>query len=117
MSLLDRLINAAWGAVLGALLGVLGWLLYGLAHSLTYRGPAIDPVLRHWLIWGSLGFGVLGLLMGDRMRELASNCFAAILSFEFEDLRSAPGGVLGMVLMALLLAAIWFTTPTPALSK
>ena len=111
MSLSDRLINAIVGAVLGALLGVLGWLLYGLAHSLTYRGPAIDPVLRHWLIWGGVGFGVLGLLAGKRVGDWASNCFAAILSFEFEDQRSAPGGAWGMVLIALLLAAIWFTTP------
>ncbi len=47
--LLDRLGYALIGLFFGALIGVAGWWLYGVAHSVRYRGPGMDPLLRHWV--------------------------------------------------------------------
>ena len=63
----DRITYAFIGAIFGALIGVGCWWLYGLAHSLNYDGPGIDPVLRHWVTYAGGAFGVIGFLLRQRL--------------------------------------------------
>lgn len=112
MTLIDRLIYALMAAFFGALLGGVGWWLYGMANSLTYSGHPLDPVFRHWVIGGAAGFGVLGFVMGARVADVAGDAFNAMLHFEFSEVPYRTASVLALLLFcALLLAAIWFTTP------
>lgn len=112
MQLADRIGYAMLSAFLGALIGVAGWWLYGLAHSLNYAGPAIDPVLRHWLACSATVFAVLGFAFKDTAADFVADTMSAIVHFEFNDTpgNAARYGVL-LVLLAICIAAIWFSTP------
>lgn len=110
--LLDRLGYALIGLFFGALIGVAGWWLYGVAHSVRYRGPGMDPLLRHWVQYGGAIFGVLGFLLRERAADVVADTLSAMFHFEFNP---APGrvasAVLGCVVLVIAVAAIWFTSP------
>ena len=112
MQLFDRFGYALISAVFGLVIGFAGWWLYGTAHSLNYDGPGMDPVLLHWLRSTVAVFAVLGLVFKEAAADFVADTFNAILHFEFDD---SPGHTvrwfMSLVLFALLIAAIWFTTP------
>jgi len=111
---LDRLGYALIGAFFGALVGVAGWWLYGLAHSLSYDGPGMDPVLRHWVQYSAAAFAVLGFIFRARAADAVADTVSGILHFEFDETpgQAASALVLCVVLvLVLVIAAIWFTSP------
>jgi hypothetical protein len=112
MPLTDRIGHAAVNALFGALLGVVCWWLYGLAHSLNYDGPAMDPVLRHWVLWLAAIFALLGFFFGARAGEFMVDAWDAVIHFELND---APGKganlALSLAFLAILIAVLWFTVP------
>lgn len=112
MQLWDRLVYAFISALFGAAIGTAGWWLYGMAHSLNYDGPSMDPVLRHWLLSSIALFGVLGFIFQQMAADFAGDTISAILHFEFND---TPGNgtrwFVALVFVAICIAAIWFTTP------
>ncbi len=112
MPISERATYACFGAFLGGVLGVVGWWLYGLAHSLNYDGPGMDPVLRHWLQVCAGLFAVLGAVFGRVVFDLVADALAAVISFERNDVSHKAEGFYALVLLAILLAAIWFTTPS-----
>ena len=113
MAIVDRVTYAIIGAVLGALIGVACWWLYGLAHSLNYFGPGIDPMLRHWLTYSGGAFAAIGFLFRQRLGDAVGDTIGAIFHFE-QNL--APEGRVSplfvLVFLALIIAAIWFTVPS-----
>lgn len=110
MALTERLTFALIGLFFGVLLGAACWWLYGLAHSLNYDGPGMDPKLRHWITCSGAAFAALGFLFRDRVGEFVGDVIGAIFHFECDD---TPGKhaspLLGCVFLAIIVAAIWFT--------
>ena len=113
MSLLDRLEYALISGLFGCALGALCWWLYGMAHSLNYDGPGMDPALRHWLTGAGGSFAVLGAVLGAKAADVVGDVLNAIFHFEYND---TPGhgarAVVMLVMTALMIAALWFTAPT-----
>lgn len=108
-----RVTYALISAVFGALVGVVCWWLYGLAHSLNYDGPGIDPVLRHWLTYVPAVFAVLGFVLRERSGEIVGDTLSAIFHFEMNDTSGQSlGAVASIVLLLILIAVIWFTVPS-----
>lgn len=113
MAIIDRLTYALLGLLFGALIGVACWWLYGLAFSLNYQGPGLDPVLRHWVTWIGGAFSVLGFLLRERFGDFIGHTISVIFYFEADSARgSAASALLGLVFLALAIAAAWFTLPT-----
>jgi hypothetical protein len=112
MAIAERITYALIGAFLGALLGVACWWLYGLANSLSYYGPGIDPVLRHWLVGMGGGFSLLGLVFRERLGNIVGDTLNAIFHFEIGE---APDGRSGPVVIwlfvAIVIAVTWLTVP------
>ena len=112
MNIFDRLGYAFISGFFGALIGLAGWWLYGEAYSLNYSGPAMDPVLRHWLIGCIAVFAVLGFVFKEQAADFVGDTINVFFHFE---LNSAPGYiaryVLFLVLVVICIAAIWYTTP------
>jgi len=110
--LLDRLGYALIGAFFGSIIGIAGWWLYGVAHSLNYSGPGMDPVLRHWVQYSGGAFAAWGVVFRERAADAVGDTVSAILHFEFDE---APGrtasALVSCVVLAITLAAIWFTSP------
>lgn len=109
---MDRVIYALIGSLFGALVGVLGWWLYGLAHSLNYDGPAMDPVLAHWLRWSVAAHAILGFVLKDKIGDVIGDTLSAI--FLFETNQTSGAGVrtiAALVYIAIVVAAIWHMTP------
>ena len=111
MGFFDRLTYAALGGLFGALLGLLGWFLYGLSYSLRYVGPGMDPVLRHWVAGLGTTFAVLGFVFGARSADWLGDALSAVFHFEMDQHHKRPSAVFTLVLLALLVAAIWFSAP------
>ena len=113
MPLSERISHAVFGAVLGALVGLVGWWLYGLGHSLRFNGPGIDPVLRHWVQACALVFGIVGAAVGPVVMDAVSDVFAAILNAELDtrDNRSYTTAFCVLVVLLIALAIVWFTAP------
>jgi hypothetical protein len=112
MKLGDRITYAFWGAILGVLVGACCWWLYGLAHSLNYRGPEMDPILRHWIVWSGTSFAMIGFIFRIGVIEIIGDAIIAILHFEINDApRQSAGPVVGFFFLAIAIAAIWFTVP------
>jgi len=112
LAIVDRVAYALLGGVSGLLIGAAGWWLYGLAHSLHYDGPGMDPLLRHWLTWSGAGFAALGFLLRQRITQAASDTFTAIFHFELDYAPEARwGAIVALVFMAIVIAAIWFSVP------
>ncbi len=113
MAIIDRITYAFLGMLFGTLIGVACWWLYGLAFSLNYQGPGLDPVLRHWVSWIGGTFGVLGFLFRERVGDFIGNTISIIFHFEADSARGSPvSAVFGLVLLAIIIAAAWFTLPT-----
>lgn len=112
MRLSERITHALIGAVLGAGVGLAGWWLYGLAHSLQHTSPMWDPVMRHWVYSCGALFAVLGALFGQAVMSMLADAVSAILSFELGDVQRHASGFYALVLLAIVLVAIWFTTPS-----
>lgn len=109
----DRITYAFIGAIFGALIGVGCWWLYGLAHSLNYYGPGIDPVLRHWVTYAGGAFGVIGFFLRQRLGDAVGDTIGAIVHFEAnESPRRRASPFLVLVFLAIIVAAIWFSVPT-----
>jgi hypothetical protein len=106
---MDRLSYAFIGAVLGAVLATVCWWLYGLALSLRYSGPGIDPQLIHWVKVLGGAFAILGFAFKDKVGSLAGDALAGIFNFEANH---APTEHVSwwQVLLTVVLAAglLWF---------
>ena len=112
MSLFDRLSYALISGFFGAIVGAAGWWLYGEAHSLNYNGPAMHPVLQHWLQYSIAAFAALGFILKDHAGEVVGDTFSAIFHFEINSTSDQNIRVVGsLVFLAACIAAIWFTTP------
>ena len=105
----DHLGHTLIGAVVGMIIGVIGWWLYGLAHSLNYSGPGMDPVLKHWLTWAGLSYAVLGLVLRERSADLFAATISAIFHFEIDQAPRNSGLLVNLIFSVILVAAIWFT--------
>ncbi|MBT9540419.1 hypothetical protein [Thiobacillus sp.] len=113
MAIVDRITYALIGALFGALVGVACWWLYGLAHSLNYHGPSIDPVLRHWVTYAGWAFAAIGFLFRQRLANVIGDTINAIFHFEVDIAPDERRGlVVGLVFLVIIVAAIWFTVPT-----
>ena len=114
LTVLDRVAFGAKGAVAGLPLGVLGWWLYGMAHSLNYHGLKMDPILVHWLTWMSAVMAVLGIVFGPLVGLAIRDTLLAAFHFEIGTYPRNPSAWLAIVLLSILAAAIWFSTPNLA---
>jgi hypothetical protein len=113
MAIGERITYAAIGGVFGALVGVACWWLYGLAHSLNYDGPGMDPVLRHWLTYVTAAFAAFGFVFRERIGDIVGDTLNAIFHFEINDTPgNSVGAVAAVVFLAIAIAAIWFTVPS-----
>ena len=110
-TIVDRLGYGLLGAAFGSLFGTIGWWLYGLAHSLNYDGPGMDPILRHWITWAGGTFAVFGLLFGPLLGGLIGDTIAAIFHFEMGVSPRNPSLGMSLIFIAIVAAAIWFTVP------
>ena len=113
MAIVDRITYAFIGAIFGALIGVACWWLYGLANSLNYYGPGMDPVLRHWVTYAGGAFGVIGFLFRERVGDTIGDTISAIFHFEANERpgeRTNP--IVALVFIAIIVAAIWFSVPS-----
>ncbi len=112
MTLTDRVLYTCLSGFFGALIGVVGWWLYGVGHSLNYSGPGMDPVLKHWLTFLGGGYAFAGLVWGERVADAVGGSLTAILHFEFDQSPSnhAESFVI-LALLVIVLAAVWFTVP------
>ncbi|HEY0973726.1 MAG TPA: hypothetical protein VGE57_04480 [Solimonas sp.] len=111
--MIQRLTHAALGALFSVPVAVVCWWLYGLAHSINYLGPGLDPVLRHWLTWIPGLFAVLGASLNDNVGSYIVEAISGIFHFETDvapDEKVAPFACL--VFLAISVAAIWFTAPS-----
>lgn len=112
MNLGDRIFHAVLGGIFGAAIGAACWFLYGLAYSLNYSGPGMDPVLRHWVTWTSAALAVAGFLLRHRVADVIGDIISGIFHFESND--SSPHGLRTLailVLLVIVIAAIWHTAP------
>ncbi|MEW5788214.1 MAG: hypothetical protein AB1899_10230 [Pseudomonadota bacterium] len=112
MKLGERITYAFWGAVLGVLIGAACWWLYGLAHSINYDGPAMDPILHHWLVWSATSFALVGFLFRVGVIEIIGDAVIAIFHYELnEEPRQSRGNNIAFLFLAVMVATIWFTVP------
>jgi hypothetical protein len=112
MAIGERIEYGLIGALFGALIGVVCWWLYGLAHSLSYDGPGMDPVLRHWLTYMGGAFAALGFIFRARVGDVVGDTISIIFHFEIDQAPSERAGVgVGLVFLAIIVAAVWFTVP------
>lgn len=112
MHFFDRLLYALISSFFGAIVGVMGWWLYGQAHSLNYDGPAMHPVLQHWLQYSVATFAVLGFVLKDHVAEVVGDTLSAIFHFEINLTPDRNCRLLvSLVFLVLCIAAIWFTAP------
>jgi hypothetical protein len=113
LAIVDRISYAFLGLFFGALVGVACWWLYGLARSLNYDGPGMDPILRHWVTYLGGVFAAFGFLFKERVGDFIGDTISGILHFEVNDPPgSAASAWVGLVFLAIIIAAVWFTVPT-----
>ena len=79
---MERLSYALIGAVLGSVLGIACWWLYGLALSGRYAGPGIDPAAIHWVKLTATLFAVLGFIFKEKVGTAVGAVLATIFHFE-----------------------------------
>jgi hypothetical protein len=109
-----RFSYALIGTLLGLGVGVLGWWLYGQAHSLNYSGGPLDPALKHWLTGSGALFGALGWVLKDRVGDLIGDALSAVFHFEIDSPPRTVSAFALILLLALVLAGLWHTTPAGA---
>ena len=94
------------GAIFGCIFGGIGWWLYGLAHSLNYNGPGIDPILRHWVTWSGSVFAVYGLLFGPLLGAFVRDMLSAIFRFEIDVAPRNPNLGVSLIFITIVAVAI-----------
>ena len=105
---MDRLAYALIGGVFGAVLAAVCWWLYGLAFSLRYWGPGIDPNLIHWVMSLGAAFALLGFILKDRVGSVVGDAFAAIFNFEADHHpRNDVSGWQALFILVLVGVLIW----------
>jgi len=106
---MDRLAYALIGGFFGAVLAAAGWWLYGLAFSLRYSGPGLDPVLMHWVKVLGAAFALLGFFLKDRVGSVVGDAFATIFNFEADHHpRSDVSGWQALFTIVLVGVLIWY---------
>ena len=106
---MDRLAYALIGGVFGVVLAAVCWWLYGLAFSLRYSGPGIDPDLLHWVKMLGAAFALLGFLLKDRVGSVVCDAFAAIFNFEADNQpRNDVSGWQALFALVLVGVLIWY---------
>ncbi len=109
---MERITYALLGSVFGAVIGVVCWWLYGLGHSLNYDGPGMDPVLRHWLVWSSGAFGIVGFVFREHVGDVVGDTISAVFLFESnQPPNESVRTLVALVFIAIIIAAIWFSAP------
>jgi hypothetical protein len=112
MAITERISYALIGAFFGAIIGVAFWWLYGLAHSLNFSGIDIDPVLRHWLTYSSGAFAIFGFVFREHVGDVFGVVMSAVFHFESNQSSNESAGIwVGLVFLAIVIAAIWFSAP------
>jgi hypothetical protein len=110
-----RLTYAVISAFFGALVGLAGWWFYGLGMSVHMRiGHGIDPVLRHWLVYTSAGFGVVGFILRERAADVVGEVIGAIFHTETVYQRLPWTALFTLAFLATVIAAVAFTAPHQA---
>jgi len=105
----DRLSYAAIGLVLGALLAIPLWWLYGLGLSLHSGTSAIQPSVLPWLKYVGSGCAVAGFILKERVGDLVGSVVHAVYDAETyaEGSSHVPGWSVVLVLAAVA-AAVWY---------
>jgi hypothetical protein len=107
----NRLCYAAIGLALGSVVAVILWWLYGLGLSHQWgpfpNSPA--PALLPWLAVVGGGFGVVGLLLKEKVGDLAGSAMQGVYEAEtFEpQWPNLPGWLVAVVLIAVV-GAVWY---------
>jgi hypothetical protein len=109
--MLNRLSYAVIGLVLGSIVAVILWWLYGLGLSYQW-GPLPNspaPALLPWLAVVGGGFGAAGFLLKEKVGDLAGSFVRGIYEAETLDRLSSdlPGWLVVVVLVAVV-AAVWY---------
>ena len=109
-SLFDRLVYAAIGFALGALLGAAMWLLYDLGLSRYTGAPEIHVGLRAWVQCVGGFFAAVGFLFKDRVGSAAGITGATMYEDERRSMYSNPQVPTWIFLLALpaVCAAVWY---------
>ena len=106
---MDRQAYAFIGGVFGAGLAAICWWLYGLAFSLRYSGPGIDPSLTHWVKSIGAAFALLGFVLKDRVGSVVGDAFATIFNFEADNHpRNDVSGWQALFMLGLVGVLIWY---------
>ena len=106
--MIDRITYAGIGAIFGALIGAACWWLYGLAHSLQYDGPGIDPSLVHWVKPFGAVFALIGFVLRDKAGDVVGHLIGAIFNFEADRHQTNVPVWLAVLVLAGIASLIWF---------
>ena len=105
---MDRFSYAFIGALFGALLAVVCWWLYGLAFSIRYNGPGIDPQLLHWVKTLVGIFAVLGFVLKDKVGSVFGDTFASIFNFEADRTDGHISWWQALIALIIVAGLIWY---------
>jgi len=98
----DRFIYALIGFVLGAVLGVILWILYDKGFSVRSHWPQLHIGLTHWIKYSGSLFAIIGFIFKDGVGTAVGGVGAEV--GEHETYRLPFGYTL--VAIAIVMAAI-----------
>ncbi len=107
LTLGDRVLAGAVGAVIGAIIGlVLAWLLG--VYSNTLGSSEVHLNFIGWVFWSGAVFAAIGLLFGPAVGTVFGAVITAI--FEFENPRNTelPSWLLVPLFLALAFGVWWW---------
>jgi ABC-type uncharacterized transport system permease subunit len=78
----DRLFSAALGALFGALIGLACAWIFGVYSNRLGAGAMDGIVIKNWMAYGAIVFGVLGLLVGSKAGGAVGGAIASLINFE-----------------------------------
>jgi hypothetical protein len=103
----DRLAYAAIGLVLGSLLSIVLWWLYGVAMSPLLSSASPEPRLLPWLICIGGGCAIAGFIFKERVGDLVGSAFRAV--YEVENLEGrVPAWLVVLALVGVVAAVGYF---------
>lgn len=105
LTLGDRLVSGAFAAVFGAIIGAAAAWLFGV-YSNTLGASTATVDIKRWVLNSSLGFGLVGLVIGPHAGTLVGTILNAM--FEFEN---SGNQLPGWIIVALVIAAgfvVWW---------